>query len=126
MNLRPDLGPDGIISVDHDGTGAEWCEACEFRGMTAHVGGLHLAQLRIVERMAERVGDDVFAQQCREWIEQGSESIESKLWTGKYYLNYYDPKTEEKSDIIFALMKMLILPPLCIRLMSLKRIKRRH
>jgi len=24
------------------------------------------------------------------------------LWTGKYYLNYYDPKTGKKSDLIFS------------------------
>jgi len=35
MNLRPDLGPDGIISVDHDGYGNDWNESCEFYGLIA-------------------------------------------------------------------------------------------
>lgn len=82
----------------------EWFEATEpgWRGMTAHIGGLHLAQLRITERMAREVGDDEFAKQCAEWIEAGAEAMEKRLWTGSYYLNYYAPDTGEKSDFVFG------------------------
>jgi len=104
MNLRPDLGPDGIISVPktETGYGVDWNEGCAYYGMTSHIAGLHLAQLRIAERMAEKVGDKEFAQKCREWINQGSNALETKLWTGRYYLNYYDPETGKKSDLIFS------------------------
>ncbi len=112
MNLRPDLGPDGIISVAHEqnasvlgfapGFGTDWIEMCEFHGMTAHVAGIHLAQLKMAERMAEEMGDEEFADQCRDWFAQGSNSLENKLWTGNYYLNYYEPTTGKKSDLILA------------------------
>jgi len=82
----------------------EWFEAREpgWQGMTAHIGGLHLAQLRITERMAKEVGDDAFAQQCAEWIRAGAEAMEHDLWTGSYYLNYFDPSTGAKSDFVFG------------------------
>jgi uncharacterized protein (DUF608 family) len=70
--------------------------------MTAHVGGLHLAQLRITERFAEAAGDHAFAEQCRAWLKAGAESMENKLWTGSYYLNYFEPETGRKSDLVFG------------------------
>ncbi len=82
----------------------EWFEAGEpgWRGMTAHVGGLHLAQLRIAERLAREAGDAAFAKQCAEWAQAGAESMEKHLWTGTYYLNYYEPETQLKSDLVFG------------------------
>jgi uncharacterized protein (DUF608 family) len=70
--------------------------------MTSHVGGLHLAQLKIAERMAEKVGDKEFAEQCRRWFKSGSESMESKMWAGQYYLAFYEPETGKRSDRIFS------------------------
>jgi uncharacterized protein (DUF608 family) len=82
----------------------EWFEAPEpgWLGMTAHIGGLHLAQLRIVERLARAAGDEDFARQCAEWIKAGAESMEKRLWTGSYYLNFLDPDTGRKSDLVFG------------------------
>jgi len=102
MNLNP--GPTGIISVlkSETGWGHDWFEHCELFGMTPHVGGIHLAHLRMAERMAEKVGDENFAKQCREWIEEGSDSMENKMWSGSYYLNYYESETGKKSDLIFG------------------------
>jgi len=105
MNLRPEysLG-DRIISMPTDNAGTEWFEAAEpgWSGMAAHLGGLHLAHLKIVEQMAEKVGDRGFAQICREWFQAGSHSMESKMWVGNYYLNFWEPETETKSDLIFG------------------------
>ena len=80
----------------------EWVEAEGWDGMTSHVGGMHLAQLKIVERMADKMGDRDFAEQCRKWFAQGSDSMENKLWTGQYYLAYLDPATGKRSDCIFS------------------------
>lgn len=105
VNLRPEypIG-DRIIAMPTGNEGTEWFEAPQpgWRGMTAHVGGLHLAQLRIAERMAKAVGDDPFARQCAEWIEAGARSMEEKLWTGGYYLNYWEPESDSKSDLVFG------------------------
>ena len=79
--------------------GFEWTE---WFGMAPHAGGMHLANLRMLERMAEKVGDRAFAQQCRDWLTQGSRALESQLWTGSYYLAYYEPKTKRKSDNVFG------------------------
>jgi uncharacterized protein (DUF608 family) len=93
-----------IISMPDGNEGTEWFEAPEpgWCGMTAHVAGLHLAQLRIVERMAKEVGDTAFAEQCGQWIRAGAEAMEQKLWAGSYYLNYFEPDTLRKSDLVFG------------------------
>ena len=86
----------------------EWFEAGApgWQGMTAHIAGLHLAQLRIAERMAQQVGDTAYAAQCASWIQAGSQAMEQRLWTngpvGGYYLNYYEPDTGQRSDFIFG------------------------
>ncbi len=111
MGLRS--GADGIASVPNGdrnptqpkgraGSGLDWFEGNGFFGMTPHVAGIHLAHLRIVERMAEKTGDHAFADQCRQWFQEGSHSLEDKLWAGSYYLNYYEPETGKKSDLVFG------------------------
>ncbi|MDE0185202.1 MAG: GH116 family glycosyl hydrolase [Candidatus Poribacteria bacterium] len=113
MNLRPEDGADGIISVPSGnldpygpnqppGHHLEWFEAVLWFGMTSHVGGIHLANLRMALRLAEQVGDDEFARQCKDWLEQGSQSMEDKMWAGSYYLSYNEPKTGRKSDDVFG------------------------
>ncbi len=117
MNLRPEDGPDGIISFPTGNVGLEWFEACTWAGMAAHAGGIHLANLRQAEAMAERVSDEAFAEQCREWFRQGSKSMENKMWAGEYYLNYWEPSTGKKSDLVMSnqldgewMVRMLGLP----------------
>ena len=83
----------------------EWFEAGQpgWQGMTAHIAGLHLAQLRITEQMAKEVGDTAFASQCAEWIKAGAEAMEKYLWDPRgYYLNYFEPDTKAKSEFVFG------------------------
>jgi uncharacterized protein (DUF608 family) len=103
MNLRPEynLG-DRVISMPAGNTGSEWYEACEWAGMVTHVGGLHLAQIRMAQRMAERVGDTEFAKQCEQYFKEGSNSLESKMWNGNNYLHFNEPETKKKSELILA------------------------
>jgi uncharacterized protein (DUF608 family) len=102
IGLRKEDGADDIISFPTGNVGLEWFEACTWAGMAAHVGGLHLAQIREVQDMAERLGDAAFAAQCREWLAQGSNSMETKMWAGDYYLNYWEPSTGKRSDLVMA------------------------
>jgi uncharacterized protein (DUF608 family) len=105
VNLRPEYPVgDGIISMPTGNVGTEWFEAPEpgWFGMVAHVGGIHLAHLRMARRMAEKVGDEKFARQCAEWIKAGMNSMEAKMWAGGYYLTYWEPETEKKSDLVFG------------------------
>lgn len=113
MNLRPEDGPDGIISVPsgnvdpqnpslEPGYHLEWFESILWYGMTSHVGGIHLANLKMARRMAEKVGDQDFARECQKWFELGSHSMENKMWAGESYLTYHDPKAGKRSDDVFA------------------------
>jgi len=103
MNLRPEYPPgDRLISMPTGNVGLEWFEACNWAGMTAHVGDIHLANIKMAERMAEKMGDKEFARQCHEWLQLGAQSMEKNLWTGKYYLNYLEPETNTKSDLIMS------------------------
>ena len=99
MNLCQ--GPGGVISMPEVG-GMEWFEHGEWAGMATHMGGLRLAQLRMVERMAEAVGDTEYAGQCREWFADGSRAMEEEMWTGGYYLNFYEKETGKKSDDVMG------------------------
>ena len=111
INLRP--GSEGIVSVPSGdrnptqphsppGGGLDWFEGNGWFGMTPHVGGIHLAMLRMAERMARQMHDDAFASQCSQWIAQGSHEMETKLWAAGYYLAYYEPETNKKSDLVFG------------------------
>ncbi|MFH1008287.1 MAG: GH116 family glycosyl hydrolase [Candidatus Latescibacterota bacterium] len=95
-------GPEGIISVAGAGQFQDWWEWYPFYGMTAHVGGLHLAMLQMAGRMAEKLGDMEFSRQCQAWFEQGSKAMEEHLWNGQYYLLYHDPESDRRSDTIMA------------------------
>lgn len=117
MNLR--RLPEGIVSVPagnvnpfsppysqgnglSPGQGLDWFEGNGIFGMSPHVAGIHLAHLRLVQRMAESQRDREFAQQCRDWVADGERLLERKLWTGAYYLAYYEPETGKKSDLVFS------------------------
>jgi uncharacterized protein (DUF608 family) len=105
VNLRPEypIG-DRVISMPSGNVGTEWFEAPEpgWFGMVAHVGGIHLAHLRMAQRAAEQVGDGEFASQCRQWIGAGADSMEKRMWAGSYYLTYWEPETGKKSDLVFG------------------------
>jgi uncharacterized protein (DUF608 family) len=105
INLRPEYAiGERVISMPTGNEGTEWFEADKpgWSGMVAHVGGLHLAELRIALKMAEQVGDADFARQCREWLEAGTQSLETRMWNGSYYLNFWEPETGTKSDLVFG------------------------
>jgi uncharacterized protein (DUF608 family) len=102
MNLRPEAGPAGIVSLPSGNNGQDWFESVDLYGIVPHIGGVHLASLRMAERMAKAVGDKNFAQQCRNWFNEGSEVMEGQTWTGDYYLLYYEPETQKRSDVIMG------------------------
>jgi len=102
MTLRAEDGPEGVVSMPTGNVGTEWFEHCQWKGIVAHVGGLHLSQLRIAERMAQKAGDKNFALMCKMWYDEGLQAMEKHLWNGRYYINFFEPKTGEKSDLIFS------------------------
>jgi uncharacterized protein (DUF608 family) len=104
MNLRPGSGAAGIVSLPTDNNGMDWMESTVLYGIVPHIGGVHLAQLRMAGRMAEAMGDAAFARQCREWLEQGSGVMEEHTWTGTHYMLYNELETGRRSDVVMACM----------------------
>jgi uncharacterized protein (DUF608 family) len=102
MNLRPEAGPAGIVSIPTGNNAQDWMESCDLFGIVPHIGGVHLANLRMAERMAREVGDQGFASQCAEGFRQGSAVLEGKTWTGECYLLYLEEETGKQSDVIMG------------------------
>ena len=83
----------------------EWFEADHpgWLGCVAHVGLLHLAQLRITERIAAQVGDDAYAEKCARLVKAGEEAMNNRLWDDRgYYINFFDPVEGTKSEFVFG------------------------
>jgi len=110
MNLRPAYGPSQIIAMPTPGTDAgflgdtEWFEAPEpgWKGYVTHAGGVRLAQVQIMRRLAEAAHDADYAARCDVWLTAGAEALEEHLWNGKYYLNFNEPETATKSNLVFG------------------------
>jgi len=104
MNLRPGSGAAGIVSMPTDNLAQDWFESCDLFGIVPHIGGAHLAQLRMAKRMAEAVGDADFARQCAEWIAEGGAVMEEKAWAGTHYALFSEAETGKWSDIVMGYM----------------------
>ena len=102
MNLRPESGAAGIVSMPSGNNANDWFESCDLFGIVPHIGGIHLANLRMAERMAREMGDLEFAGQCAQWRGQGSGVLEEKTWLGGCYMLYHEEETGRKSDVIMG------------------------
>lgn len=110
MNLRPKFGLSQVMSMPEPGTDGhglgdtEWFEAPEpgWKGYVTHAGGVRMAQVQIMRRMAEAMGDTEYVAKCDELLNAGADVLENKLWNGRYYLNFNDPESDTKSDLIFG------------------------
>lgn len=94
-------GENSILRMPDKG-GSEWFEFSNFYGITSHVGGLHLSQLLIVERMARFVGDNTYADKCRAIYEENRQVFEDKLWNGTHYFTYIDEENNRINDNVMA------------------------
>lgn len=110
MNLRPAYGLAQVMAMPTPGTDGhglgdtEWFEAPEpgWKGYVTHAGGVRMAQVQIMRRMAEAMGDDAYRAQCDAWLAAGAQALEDHLWAGAYYLNFNEPESGQKSDLIFG------------------------
>jgi len=102
MNLRPGSGPAGVVSMPSGNNAQDWYESCDLFGIVPHIGGAHLAQLRMARRMAELMGDEEFVRQCDEWLEGGSSVMEEHAWAGTHYMLFNEPETGKRSNVIMA------------------------
>lgn len=110
MNLRPAYGLSQVMAMPTPGTDShglgdtEWFEAPEpgWKGYVTHAGGVRMAQVQIMRRMADVMGDEQYRAQCDAWLTAGAQALEEHLWAGDYYLNFNEPETYQKSDLIFG------------------------
>ena len=102
MNLRPDYGDKQVVAMAAGDKDMEWVECVPLYGLDSHVGGIRLAHLRMIKRMAEKMGDGEFAKQCDAWIAAGMKTMEDYLWAGSYYLLYNEFKSGKKCDFVMG------------------------
>ena len=102
MNLRPGSGAAGVVSMPAGNVAQDWMEDSQMYGIVPHIGGIHLAQLRMMQRFAQAVGDEEFVQQCREWRRQGSAVMEEHTWTGTHYMLFNELETGKSSDVVMS------------------------
>jgi uncharacterized protein (DUF608 family) len=100
MGLNTGYG--GPVSMPAKGPKTEWFEFGEWDGICAHMGGIRLAQLQIMRRMAEHRGDAAYAERCGAWLQEGSSAIETELWNGSYYRNFVVKESGRISDEVMA------------------------
>ncbi|MGI9456386.1 MAG: GH116 family glycosyl-hydrolase, partial [Aeoliella sp.] len=85
-----------LITKDGDGSGLieggqpHTLDAAWY-GPMAWVSGLYLAALAAGEAMADEMGDNAFARQCREILDRGQRNIVDKLFNGEYFIHLPDP-----------------------------------
>ena len=61
-----------------------------------------MAQVMILRRMGEKMQDQVYVEKCNAWLQAGAKALEEKLWSGQFYLNFNEPETQTKSDLLFG------------------------
>ena len=89
---------DGLI--DSEGEPDQTYDAWSVKGASAYCGGLHIATLRCVSKMAEILGDQEKAKAYEELFIKAKNAYDTKLWNGKYYK--YDCSDSKHSDSIMA------------------------
>ncbi len=110
LSLRPAYGLSQVVAMPTPGTDGhalgdtEWFEAPEpgWKGYVTHAGGIRLAQVAIMRRMAMAMGDQAYTARCDTWLAAGQTALEDMLWNETCYWNFRDPDTDSTSDLVFG------------------------
>ncbi len=110
LSLRPEYGLSQIMAMPTPGTDGhalgdtEWFEAPEpgWKGYVTHAGGIRMAQVAIMRRMAVAMGDEAYVGQCDTWLAAGQTALEDILWNESCYWNFREPDTDSASDLVFG------------------------
>ncbi len=89
MDSMRELDGDGDGLPDH-GTRHNTYDAWDFAGTPAYISVLWLSALKAAARLAAAVGDEGRRQEWEEIRARGIDSLERRLWNGKYYLLWRD------------------------------------
>lgn len=91
--INQDQGKDGILNgAQYNTLDAAWY------GEIAWITSLYLAALRATEAMANVMGDQTFANECKAIIESGSKRIVSDLYNGEYFIHKLDTAHPESNN----------------------------
>ena len=101
FNYCPEYGLDQLVVAAPGET--EWFEASApgWRGYVNHGGGLRMVAAEMMREWAEKMGDSEYVKELDVLLKAGAAALEKHLWTGTYYRSYNEPKTGEKSDLLF-------------------------
>ena len=67
-------------------------------GPMGWISGLYLGALQAGAAMATEMGDDAFAEKCRDLVAQGSRNMVSELFDGEYFIHKPDPNLQGSAD----------------------------
>lgn len=110
LALRPAYGDSQVVAMPEPGTDAEglgdteWFEAPEpgWKGYVTHAGGIRLAQVAIMRRMALAMDDSEYVAKCDDWLAAGGKALDEILWNETCYWNFREPDTDTESDLVFG------------------------
>ncbi|KAM4878822.1 non-lysosomal glucosylceramidase [Sylvia borin] len=95
--LKFDTDHDGLI--ENGGFADQTYDAWVVHGASAYCGGLWLAAVCMMCKMAEVLGDTEIRQKYLDILNKGKEAFERMLWNGKYY-NYDSSGSDTSSSIM--------------------------
>uniref|UniRef100_A0A8C0U3X6 Non-lysosomal glucosylceramidase n=2 Tax=Cyanistes caeruleus TaxID=156563 RepID=A0A8C0U3X6_CYACU len=95
--LKFDTDNDGLI--ENGGFADQTYDAWVVHGASAYCGGLWLAAVCMMCKMAEVLGDTEIQQKYLDILNKGKEAFERMLWNGKYY-NYDSSGSDTSSSIM--------------------------
>ncbi len=91
--IRHDGNADGMLEGAQPNTlDAAWY------GKISFISSLYLAMLKAGAAMADEMGDEPFARQCREIAKRGEKSI-GQTYNGQYYMQIEDPRHMDKIGV---------------------------
>lgn len=93
-----DRDNDGMI--ENDGFPDQTYDAWTVHGISAYCGSLWLAALQAAAAMAIQLGDQAFAEKCKNKFTKAKAVFEEKLWNGSYF--NYDSGSSSNSKSIQA------------------------
>ncbi|MDI6449970.1 GH116 family glycosyl hydrolase [Anaerobaca lacustris] len=85
FSIRQDGDDNGLIENSQHNT-----FDINFEGPNTFVGAMYLAALRAGEAMAREMGDDAFAERCKQIFNSGWRLTMERLWDGEYFIQLVD------------------------------------
>ncbi|XP_030635696.1 non-lysosomal glucosylceramidase [Chanos chanos] len=96
--LRFDLDGDGLI--ENSGFADQTYDGWTVTGPSAYCGGLWLASVCVMCRMARLLNSEAVYQRYRDILDRGSAAFDKLLWNGKYY--NYDSSGRDLSNSVMS------------------------